>query len=311
MKIPPPNYTQTPNDLFDHWLPLLGEGELKVLLVIMRKTFGWHKTHDVISVSQLAKYTGLREETVITAAKSLQSKGVIRREVIGPIGKQQTIYSLIIEEDSNNSYPSDGPRGPLGLDGGGQTEAQKKPNTKENDDDDSRGRTRVDCGNVHNSAADEKPPPDPGQPPPGKKNAHTKKVRDLAGRERTITSDDLQRMSLSITESVAPAVLRRAITETWNQILAIDYAISDPFKYMQTVLNQKVEQFSRPQKETKWQKTKTQKTHQKQHYSSRNAPDGSRPTSAHCSHRPISEHSFWMNKDQQKSASGPKTQPDG
>lgn len=131
MRIPPPNYTQTPNDLFDHWLPLLGEAELKVLLVIMRKTFGWHKTHDAISVSQLARHTGMLEETVINATKSLQSKGVITREVIGPNGKQQTIYSLVVVEDSNNSYPSVEPRGPLGSDPPVQTEAQKKLLLKE------------------------------------------------------------------------------------------------------------------------------------------------------------------------------------
>lgn len=131
-KIPPPNYTQTPNDLFDHWLPHLGEAELKVLLVIMRKTFGWHKTHDVISSSQLAKHTGMTEESVIKAARSLQGKGVITRDVIGPIGKQQTIYALVVEQYSNNSYPSVESRGPLGLDPPDQTEAQKKPLLKEN-----------------------------------------------------------------------------------------------------------------------------------------------------------------------------------
>ena len=127
MKISAPNYTQTPNDLFDYWLPHLGEGELKVLLVIMRKTFGWHKTHDDISISQLSKYTGMLEETVIKATKSLQSKGVITREVTGPNGKQKTKYSLVVSEDnSNNSYPSVEPRTPLGLDRGVSTEAQKK-----------------------------------------------------------------------------------------------------------------------------------------------------------------------------------------
>lgn len=127
MKISPPNYTQTPNELFDHWLPNLGEGELKVLLVIMRKTFGWHKEKDAISISQLSKITGLHEETVVKAAKSLQSKGIVNREVIGQEGKQQTIYSLVIQEVSNNSYPSVKPSRPLGSDGPVQTEAQKKP----------------------------------------------------------------------------------------------------------------------------------------------------------------------------------------
>ena len=133
MRITSPTYTQTPNDLFDHWLPLLGEGELKVLLVIMRKTFGWHKTHDAISVSQLAKLTGMKEDTVIKAAKSLQKKGVITRSVVGKNGSQQTIYSLVVEEESNNYYPPHKTEGledskdrPLRSNPRVQTEAQKK-----------------------------------------------------------------------------------------------------------------------------------------------------------------------------------------
>ncbi len=132
MRINAPTFTMTPNDLFDHWLPNLGEGELKVLLVIMRKTFGWHKARDRISISQLAHITGLREETVVIATKSLQNKGLIIREVTGQIGRQETYYELIINEDSNNSYPSDQPRTPLGLTPLGSTEAQKKlPSYKE------------------------------------------------------------------------------------------------------------------------------------------------------------------------------------
>jgi phage replication O-like protein O len=133
MRISSPTYTQTPNDLFDHWLPLLGEGELKVLLVIMRKTFGWHKTHDAISVSQLSKLTGMKEDTVIKAAKSLQKKGVITRSVVGKNGAQQTIYSLVVEEESNNSYPPLKTEGlkdrPLRSNPPVQTEAQKKPSS--------------------------------------------------------------------------------------------------------------------------------------------------------------------------------------
>jgi len=104
MRIPPPNYTQTPNDLFDHWIPHLKESELKVLLVIIRKTFGWHKERDRISISQLERFTGLSEKSVLCAVKSLISKGVIKKQTIGERGKQQSFYELVVE-DSNNSYP--------------------------------------------------------------------------------------------------------------------------------------------------------------------------------------------------------------
>lgn len=104
MRIPAPSHTQTPNDLFDHWLPHLNESELKVLLVIIRKTFGWHKERDRISISQLQRLTGLSEPSVLGAVKSLISKGVIHKQTVGEIGKQQSFYELVVEE-SNNSYP--------------------------------------------------------------------------------------------------------------------------------------------------------------------------------------------------------------
>ncbi len=105
MRITAPTFTQTPNDLFDHWLPHLGEVELKVLLVIMRKTFGWHKTRDRISISQLTTLTGSIPKNVISAVRSLIEKGIVIKSVEGPIGKQVTYYEMVVHEDSNNSYP--------------------------------------------------------------------------------------------------------------------------------------------------------------------------------------------------------------
>lgn len=38
-----PNYTTVPDELFDILLPRLSGAELKVLLYIVRRTFGWKK----------------------------------------------------------------------------------------------------------------------------------------------------------------------------------------------------------------------------------------------------------------------------
>lgn len=134
MKVFAPNYTQTPNDLFDHWLPHLGEAELKVLLVVMRKTIGWHKVHDEISASQLAKITGMIEETVVKAAKSLERRGIISRQLVGPNGKQRVVYALIIHENSNISDPP-GQTDPPGQNPPDKTDPQKKQNPKKTDID--------------------------------------------------------------------------------------------------------------------------------------------------------------------------------
>lgn len=105
-----PNYTQVPNDFLDNWLPKLGLAETKVLLVIFRKTFGWHKVRDQISLCQFEKSTGLERRHILRAINSLIQKNLVRKFVTGKSGEQQTFYELVID-DSNNSYqcPNDTP----------------------------------------------------------------------------------------------------------------------------------------------------------------------------------------------------------
>lgn len=111
-----PNYTQTPNDFFDKVLPTLKDGEMRVLLIVMRQTFGWgNKEWDRISISQLVEKTGLSRQTVITATNSLVQKKLLLKRKEGAAGKEQSWYSLMVQEptefatpidNSNNSYPS-------------------------------------------------------------------------------------------------------------------------------------------------------------------------------------------------------------
>lgn len=108
MRIPAPNFTQAPNELFDEWLTKLSHVQLKVLMVIMRKTFGWHKIRDRISLSQLQKITGSQKTPIIKATKKLQELGLISKQVEGKNGEQETYYELIIIEDSNNFYRCSG-----------------------------------------------------------------------------------------------------------------------------------------------------------------------------------------------------------
>ena len=83
------NTTPTPDDLFDRFLAVLTGGELKVLLYIVRRTFGFKKRADTISLSQLAegiknkngkqldRGTGLALMAVKAAVKSLEQRGLI------------------------------------------------------------------------------------------------------------------------------------------------------------------------------------------------------------------------------------------
>lgn len=213
MRIPPPNYTQTPNDLFDHWLPLLSESELKVLLVIMRKTFGWHKVRDRISNSQLAKFTGMLEETVIKAAKSLHSKGVITRNVIGTIGKQETYYELVIQEDSNNSYPSVQPSGPLGSNPPVQTESQKKLYPKET-------ITKEIAAAKENGAASDK-----------KNVSHSLIFKNTKGEATPVSESDIYKYFLKLPYST------EEIQEAIEVVRSSNDFVGNIFKYIEAICN--------------------------------------------------------------------------
>lgn len=97
MGFKPPNYTQVPNELFDEILPTLKEGELKILCIIMRQTFGWNKQWDRISMSQLEKKTGMLRKAVNNSLKSLINKKLVSKRKEGPVGQEKCWYSLIVD----------------------------------------------------------------------------------------------------------------------------------------------------------------------------------------------------------------------
>lgn len=76
--------TQVPNILFDLHLPSLTESELKILLIIIRQTYGWidrytgkRKMKDLISHSQFITKTGLSRRVISKALQNLVSKGLV------------------------------------------------------------------------------------------------------------------------------------------------------------------------------------------------------------------------------------------
>jgi phage replication O-like protein O len=97
-----PNSTQIPNEVIDYWMPKLYEVEFKVLMFICRKTFGWHKTRDRISLSQLEIGTGCSRDKICDAVKVLESHDLIKKHVEGKTGSQKTFYEVVVTY-SNNS----------------------------------------------------------------------------------------------------------------------------------------------------------------------------------------------------------------
>lgn len=107
-----PNYTPVPDELFDEQLPELSGAELKVLLYVIRRTFGFKRESDNISISQmlnglhtydgrqLDRGVGLTKKTLLLAIKSLEEKNVIftERRRSAERGDEPTSYRLNIAE---------------------------------------------------------------------------------------------------------------------------------------------------------------------------------------------------------------------
>lgn len=86
-----PNSTQIPDVILDHWMAELSGAEFKVLLYVARRTYGFGKESDNISLNQMAegirrrdgtcldRGTGLSRSGVKTACNSLIQRGILVR----------------------------------------------------------------------------------------------------------------------------------------------------------------------------------------------------------------------------------------
>jgi len=111
-----PNYTQVPDELFDKLLPDLVESELKVLLYIVRRTLGFKKRLDAISLKQLEKGipgkdrgAGIGRRQIIRCLKCLEEKRIIRiiRQKDPKNINEINFYSLNFSEENGGSDSQD------------------------------------------------------------------------------------------------------------------------------------------------------------------------------------------------------------
>ena len=70
-------FTQLPNQLWDMDLTVY---ERVVMTHIIRKTIGWGKVTDGISLSQFVETLGVSKNSIIRALKSLESKKIITKK---------------------------------------------------------------------------------------------------------------------------------------------------------------------------------------------------------------------------------------
>jgi len=90
-----PNYTQTPNDFFA-MLPEMSDAETKVTLVMIRKTFGFHKDKFKMGVSKLADAAGLSRQGALDGARAAEQRGTFRRT--NPDAQGEAEWELMLDE---------------------------------------------------------------------------------------------------------------------------------------------------------------------------------------------------------------------
>lgn len=100
-------YTRIPNAILDR-MDELGNAELRMLLAIVRRTAGWQKECDVISLTQLEQMTGIARPHVITALNGLLERGWVAREKAKRNGfcyRLVTLSNQLPKGTSNSTLP--------------------------------------------------------------------------------------------------------------------------------------------------------------------------------------------------------------
>jgi len=90
-----PNYTQVPNDYFDLVMEMT-EAEIKIISVLIRYTFGYHRDEIEMSVRKLAHFTKMSTSSVWVGAEKLEARGLIARSVSN--NTTATVWTVVISD---------------------------------------------------------------------------------------------------------------------------------------------------------------------------------------------------------------------
>ena len=199
-----PNYTQVPDQLFDELLPVLSGSELKVLLYIIRRTFGFKRDTDAISLSQmlggivkrdgtrLDHGAGVTKKPLLKALRSLEERGIIfvERRTTAEHGHRPSIYRLkIIDQSPLGGEPP--PRGGAKLPQGDGGEPPPSP----------RGQK---------SPTQERGEQERGEQETELNSSNSREVQSNDGRAvRSARTADISEIATSSAESVGAVITRR------------------------------------------------------------------------------------------------------
>ena len=79
-------YVKIANDLYDYLFRSdLSANEIKCLAFVIRKTYGFNKKEDQISLSQFVKYTNASRQTVVNSLNNLVKWNILVKSTILPI----------------------------------------------------------------------------------------------------------------------------------------------------------------------------------------------------------------------------------
>ena len=112
---PQPQFTPTPNLIFDELLSELSESQLKVLLFLVRQTMGWRKPredHSFVpaSILEIQAGTGISKPSIIEALQWLEGRSLISRRKPRNETGQAAPSEYRLRFESDESGPIEDPK---------------------------------------------------------------------------------------------------------------------------------------------------------------------------------------------------------
>jgi len=92
-----PNYTQVPNDFFD-MIKDMSEAELRVTLIVMRETFGYHRDAAKIGINEMSDKAGLSYNGAVAGCEAAGERGTFKRT--NPTSKTKAEWVLSVQTPS-------------------------------------------------------------------------------------------------------------------------------------------------------------------------------------------------------------------
>ncbi|RIK08233.1 MAG: hypothetical protein DCC49_09220 [Acidobacteria bacterium] len=162
-----PSYTQVPDALFDELLPVLSGAELKVLLYVIRRTFGFKREADTISLAQMVNGivkrdgtrldygAGVSKKSLLVALRSLEERQIlfIERRRSAERGDEASLYRLnVVDEATRGVKTSPGGGAKLHQGGGAGSspggEARNSPTQETVEQETERQETDFEISNI-------------------------------------------------------------------------------------------------------------------------------------------------------------------